>query len=163
MSFYISFSFPFPSLSLFPTLFLPVLNDDGIGRELDVTTAIYLTSSSPLPLPILVMSFGGTDLPSLEPALRFAVSRGAVPVAAAGNDNSDACLFVPANSGHVVTVGAVDVGGHVAGYSNYGVCVDVWAPGTGVESVGVGEESRESSGTRYERRREREEEREVLW
>jgi len=60
-------------------------------------------------------------------------------VAAAGNDGAEACLTAPANVPLVLSVGAdavkrTGVGTAFAAFSNYGRCVDLWAPGTGVNA-----------------------------
>eukprot|EP00210_Caulerpa_lentillifera_P000207 g202.t1 len=67
---------------------------------------------------------------------------GVFVVAASGNYNKDACAFTPANSNHVFTVGATEMDDDQedvrASYSNFGACVDVWAPGTDIVSTGIG-------------------------
>ena len=50
-------------------------------------------------------------------------------VAAAGNDETDACTISPANSPLAITVGATDRNDHAMAQSNYGPCVDLFAPG----------------------------------
>lgn len=49
---------------------------------------------------------------------------------AAGNDNRDACKYSPAASPLAITVGASNIADARAYFSNYGECVDVFAPGT---------------------------------
>lgn len=48
---------------------------------------------------------------------------------AAGNDNRDACKYSPAAAEHAITVGASNLRDERAYFSNYGKCVDVFAPG----------------------------------
>ena len=63
-------------------------------------------------------------------------------MAAAGNDGAEACLTAPANVPLVITVGAYndrqDVDNAFADFSNYGRCVDLWAPGTGINAALAG-------------------------
>lgn len=69
--------------------------------------------------------------PILESSLKYAYENGVVIIAAAGNDGIDLGMvpFMPACSQYVLTVGAVDNRRNRAGFSNYGSCVDVYAPG----------------------------------
>jgi cerevisin len=73
--------------------------------------------------------------PSMVPSttgLHFAV--------AAGNDNRDACSYSPAAAEKAVTVGASTLGDERAYFSNYGPCVDVFAPGLNILSTWIGSE-----------------------
>lgn len=73
----------------------------------------------------------------------------------AGNQHRDACDFSPLNCKHgqnVLVVGSVDQNNHLAKFSNYGKCVDVYAPGTNIlslSSTDTGDDTllRSSSGT----------------
>merc|ERR1712151_1190753 len=59
----------------------------------------------------------------------------ATVVVAAGNSNSDACNFSPAFVPSAVTVGSTDSTDTRSYFSNYGTCVDIWAPGSSVTSL----------------------------
>lgn len=52
-----------------------------------------------------------------------------------GNDNKDACDYSPAASKNAITVAASTLGDERAYFSNYGKCVDVFAPGLGIVST----------------------------
>ena len=54
---------------------------------------------------------------------------------AAGNSASDACGYSPASTGSALTVGASEAGDQQASYSNYGPCLDLYAPGTQILSA----------------------------
>ncbi|KAI8334369.1 peptidase S8/S53 domain-containing protein [Chlamydoabsidia padenii] len=56
-------------------------------------------------------------------------------VVAAGNYGEDACLYSPGSSPGVITVGAIDRDDSIAYYSNFGKCVDMFAPGTDIKSI----------------------------
>jgi subtilisin family serine protease len=58
-------------------------------------------------------------------------------VVAAGNSNADACLSSPSSEPTAITVGATTSGDVRASYSNFGTCVDVFAPGTGITSAWI--------------------------
>ena len=66
----------------------------------------------------------------------FIDQTGAIIVAAAGNDTRDACLYFPALIKRVITVGALDTNGQRAEFSNFGACVDVYAPGVDIPVAG---------------------------
>ncbi|CAD5124906.1 DgyrCDS13155 [Dimorphilus gyrociliatus] len=72
---------------------------------------------------------------TLERCLREAVNLG-IPVAvAAGNDRSDACYWSPARMNEVITVGATDKADRISHFSNYGSCLDIFAPGESIKST----------------------------
>ena len=70
-------------------------------------------------------------------------------VAAAGNSNSDACNVTPGGEPKAFTVGATDQDDLRASYSNWGPCVDIFAPGTNIRSTwkGLRYSTRVLSGT----------------
>jgi len=101
---------------------------------------------------VISMSLGGGRSASLDTAVKEASDAGAIVVVAAGNDNKDACLYSPAAAGlnsDVVTVGAIQKGDQRSEFSNFGKCVDVFAPGTGILSTSIGsfEATQTLSGT----------------
>lgn len=83
---------------------------------------------------IINMSFGGGYSNTIHDAIRFAYSQGCILVAAAGNANMDASLFFPANCPEVIAVSAHDENLRKSDFSNWGVKIDVAAPGGGSRS-----------------------------
>ncbi|KAI9481646.1 MAG: serine protease 1 [Benjaminiella poitrasii] len=81
------------------------------------------------------MSLGGGKSPSLDAAVNGAVDAGIVFAVAAGNDNRDACNYSPAAAENAITVGATSIADERAYFSNYGPCVDVFAPGLNILSI----------------------------
>ena len=75
------------------------------------------------------MSLGGGKSLALDDAVNKAVESGMHFAVAAGNDNRDACSYSPAAAEKAVTVGASTLGDERAYFSNFGECVDVFAPG----------------------------------
>jgi subtilisin family serine protease len=73
----------------------------------------------------------------LELAARNAIRAGITFVTAAGNEGSNACAQSPARLGPAITVGAVNGADRMAGFSNSGRCVDLFAPGVNVLSAGI--------------------------
>ncbi|ORZ17300.1 peptidase S8/S53 domain-containing protein [Absidia repens] len=84
------------------------------------------------------MSLGGGKSRSLDLAVNGAVDIGLVFAVAAGNDNADACGYSPASAEKAITVGASTLTDERASFSNYGKCVDVFAPGVNIESIWKG-------------------------
>lgn len=81
------------------------------------------------------MSLGGGKSPALDLAVNNAVKKGLHFAVAAGNDNRDACSYSPAAAENAITVGASAIGDDRAYFSNYGKCVDIFAPGLNILST----------------------------
>ncbi|QDQ29146.1 S8 family serine peptidase [Chitinimonas arctica] len=76
----------------------------------------------------------GACSPYMQEAIDEARRKGAILIAAAGNDHADVSNAMPANCSGVITVGAIDPTGSRAPYSNYGSMVDIVAPGGNVNT-----------------------------
>jgi hypothetical protein len=72
---------------------------------------------------------GGGYSSSLTTAIKDAFNSGVYFVVAAGNSNANACNYSPANAPEAITVAASDGNDYKASFSNYGSCVDLYAPG----------------------------------
>ena len=81
------------------------------------------------------MSLGGGFSQSINTAVADAVNAGVTMVVAAGNENANACGKSPASEPLAITVGSTTSSDARSGFSNYGSCVDVWAPGSGITSA----------------------------
>lgn len=84
------------------------------------------------------MSLGGGKSPSLDLAVNGAVRAGVHFAVAAGNENQDACNTSPAGAEGPVTVGATALNDDRAYFSNWGKCVDIFAPGVNILSTYIG-------------------------
>ncbi|KAJ2782847.1 proteinase B [Coemansia javaensis] len=91
------------------------------------------------------MSLGGGLSRALNLAVDAAVRAGVHYAVAAGNDNRDACKYSPASAPNAITVGATTITDERAWFSNFGKCVDVFAPGKDILSTWIG--SRYSTNT----------------
>lgn len=67
-------------------------------------------------------------------AVQRSTNAGVVWAIAAGNSNVDACTFSPAAAPSALTVGAAAASGARASFSNWGSCIDLFAPGEGIYS-----------------------------
>jgi len=86
-------------------------------------------------LAVANMSLGGGASTSLDAAVNNLISRGVTVVVAAGNSGADACNYSPARVANAITVGATTSTDSRASYSNFGSCVDVFAPGSSITSA----------------------------
>ncbi|EEH05499.1 serine proteinase [Histoplasma capsulatum G186AR] len=84
------------------------------------------------------MSLGGGPSRVLDLAVNAAVDTGMHFAVAAGNDNADACNYSPAAAESAITVGASTLSDERAFFSNYGPCVDIFAPGLNILSTWTG-------------------------
>ncbi|HEU0012507.1 MAG TPA: S8 family serine peptidase [Longimicrobium sp.] len=125
-----------------------VLNCAGYGSDADVIAGMeWVARTATLPA-VVNMSLGdvvptktlGTSTP-VDDAVRGMVSSGITVVVAAGNGwgngtvGADACMFPIANVAEAITVGASTSTDSRATWTNYGACVDLFAPGSGIMSA----------------------------
>ena len=98
------------------------------------------------------MSIGGLASRTLDDAVKRSADKGVFYVVAAGNSGRDACLTSPQRAGThagVMTVAATTQTDEEASWSNYGRCVDIWAPGSEILTTELGGGTVTSSGTSY--------------
>jgi subtilisin family serine protease len=128
-----------------------VLGCDGSGSMSGVIAGLdWVTAQHAAGTPAVAnLSLGGSISPSLDDALRNLVNDGVTVAVAAGNDNADACNTSPARVSEAITVGASTRTDGRASYSNFGSCVDLFAPGDKILSAGTSDTAATSlkSGT----------------
>jgi subtilisin family serine protease len=114
-----------------------VLNCSGQGNTSSLLAGInWILSAHPGgSIGIVNMSLGGAKSDQANAAVAKLIDAGLVVVAAAGNSNVDACTFSPASAPGVIAVGATDESDTRASFSNWGSCVDVFAPGVRINSA----------------------------
>ncbi|KAJ1560726.1 subtilisin-like serine protease, partial [Nowakowskiella sp. JEL0078] len=96
---------------------------------------------------VINMSLGSNTVLSVNQAVQKAIDAGIPVVVAAGNQGTDACTQTPASVKQAFSVGAVDNHDNIVGFSNFGSCVDIFAPGTGIFSTSNKGGSESKSGT----------------
>jgi subtilisin family serine protease len=106
----------------------------GVIAGLDWVTANHATPA------VANMSLGGGRNASVDDAVRSMIASGVATAIAAGNGNlagvaQDACRYSPARVAEAMTIGATDKTDRKASWSNYGKCVDWFAPGVGITSA----------------------------
>ncbi|MFE5795797.1 S8 family peptidase [Streptomyces sp. NPDC056503] len=96
---------------------------------------------------VLNASLGGDRVQAVNDAATAVSDNGVLPVIAAGNSNIDACKVSPASAARVVTVGATNRFDQETDFSNWGECLDIYAPGQNIVSAKLGGGSTELNGT----------------
>ena len=99
---------------------------------------------------ILNLSLGTSGFSrALNDAMESAHRVGLLVIAAAGNENNNACNTSPASSPLVISVGATDVKDQLADFSNWGTCVALLAPGKNITSIWPSSRTSMLSGTSF--------------
>ena len=115
---------------------LVVLNSSNVATYADMASAINYAADHGAK--VINLSLGGTSSSStLQNAVNYAWSKGAVIVAAAGN-NSSSANFYPASLVNVMAVSATDGNDNLASFSNFGSWIAVAAPGTTIYTTNNG-------------------------
>ena len=112
-----------------------VLNCAGSGTISGVIAGVdWVTGHKQLPA-VANMSLGGGASTALDNAVKTSIGSGVTYAVAAGNSRQDACKASPARVSTAITVGATTSTDARASYSNYGACLDLFAPGSYVTSA----------------------------
>eukprot|EP00741_Cyanophora_paradoxa_P025748 tig00000391_g24846.t1 len=112
-----------------------VLGCDGTGSYSGIIAGVDYVRTNRVGPAVISMSLGGGVSSSLNTAIANAVSAGIVVSVSAGNDNATACSKSPASAPSAITVAASTRTDARASYSNWGSCVDIFAPGSSVLSA----------------------------
>jgi subtilisin family serine protease len=134
-----------PNVQIMP---LRVLDGNGLGNYSNIALAIIYAVDNGANIINLSLA-GSTSSPMMEQAVAYAVSRGVIVIAAAGNFGREGA-FYPAAYPSVIAVGAVDpVTLARSSFSNYGADVDVYAPGRDILTTNMAGDYEMVSGTSF--------------
>ena len=111
-----------------------VLDCNGSGTTSTVIAGLDWVASQNPKNAVVNLSLGGGTSTALDDAINRVVNKDIVVVVAAGNNNADACNYSPSRVPAAITVGATTNQDQRANYSNYGKCLDVFAPGSNITS-----------------------------
>ncbi|HUF12801.1 MAG TPA: S8 family peptidase, partial [Longimicrobiales bacterium] len=119
-----------------------VLDCRGSGTVSGVIAGVDWVTANHTPPSVANMSLGGGASTSLDDAVRNSIAAGVSYAVAAGNGNiigqeQDACNYSPARVAEAMTIGATDKTDTKASWSNYGDCVDWFAPGVSITSAWI--------------------------
>ncbi len=135
-----------------PLISVKVLNCNGYGTTSQLISGIdWVTAHARKPA-VANMSLSASASDAIDHTVRRSAKSGVFYAVAAGNNGAAACERSPARAGGgttngIVTVAATDGRNRAAHFSNYGSCVDVWAPGVGILSTRRGGGMEVKTGT----------------
>jgi subtilisin family serine protease len=117
-----------------------VLNDSGSGSTSGVIAGMDWVVANHIKPAVVNMSLGGGASTAMDDAVGRLFDAGVPVIVAAGNGNKagredDACKYSPARAPKAFTIGATTSNDAKASYSNYGNCVNLFAPGSGITSA----------------------------
>lgn len=112
-----------------------VLDCEGSGSWSGVIAGLDWMANGTLRPAVANMSLSGGYSAAINSAVAGVVSKGVTIAVAAGNSNADACTTSPASEPSAITVGASTSADARASYSNWGKCLDLFAPGSSITSA----------------------------
>ena len=117
------------------------------GTWSDVIEGVDWVKANHIKPAVANMSLGGGALASVNTAVGNLVAAGVFVSVSAGNDNVNACTQSPASAGSAYTTASSTKTDAKSGFSNWGGCVDGYAPGSSIKSSTLGGGSGWMSGT----------------
>jgi subtilisin family serine protease len=138
-----------------PLTGVKVLGCSGYGSWSGILAGIDWVTQAAAKSPgsdIANMSLSGGASDAVDKAVRDSANSGVFYALAAGNDGANSCNYSPARAGEgtnngIMTVAATNSSDGETSWSNYGKCVDIWAPGASIPSTKRGGGTTTMSGT----------------
>lgn len=118
-----------------------VLDCQGSGSYAGVIDGIDWVTSNASGPSVANMSLGGGASTAVDDAVRRSIASGVTYALAAGNSDADACNSSPARTKEAITVGSTTRSDARSSFSNYGTCLDIFAPGSDITSAWIGSDS----------------------
>jgi subtilisin family serine protease len=115
-----------------------VLDCGGSGSTSGVIAGIDWVTANHISPAVANMSLGGPPDPALDQAVAASVAAGVVYSVSAGNNNTNACTQSPAREPSAITTGATNKTDKRAAFSNFGTCLDIFAPGVAITAGWIG-------------------------
>jgi len=112
-----------------------VLGCNGSGSTSGVIAGVDWVRTNHSRPAVANMSLGGGVSTALDDAVRNAIRSGVTFAIAAGNSNANACNSSPARVAEALTVGSTTSTDARSSFSNFGTCVDLFAPGSSITSA----------------------------
>jgi subtilisin family serine protease len=114
-----------------------VLNCNGSGSNSGVIAGVDFVRLNHVAPAVANMSLGGGVSTALDTAVNNLSNAGVAIAVAAGNSNANACNSSPARAANAITVGSSTSTDARSSFSNFGTCLDIFAPGSGIISAWV--------------------------
>jgi subtilisin family serine protease len=111
-----------------------VLDCNGSGSTSGVIAGVDWVRLNHINPAVANMSLGGGVSTALDNAVNNLANSGVVIAVAAGNSNANACNSSPARAANAITVGSTTSTDARSSFSNFGTCVDLFAPGSSILS-----------------------------
>ena len=112
-----------------------VLNCSGSGSTTSVVNGVNWVTANAVRPAVANMSLGGGASTAIDNAVANSIRAGITYAVAAGNSSANACSYSPARTPTAITVGSTTNTDARSSFSNYGSCVDIFAPGSGILSA----------------------------
>jgi aqualysin 1 len=112
-----------------------VLNCSGSGTNSGVIAGVNWVTNNRIRPAVANMSLGGGASSALDNAVTNSINSGVTYVVAAGNSNANACNYSPARVSSAITVGSTTSSDSRSSFSNFGSCVNIFAPGSSITSA----------------------------
>jgi subtilisin family serine protease len=112
-----------------------VLDCGGSGAWSGVIAGVDWVTQNHVKPAVANMSLGGSAITSVDNAVSNSIAAGVTYAVAAGNNGDDACYYTPARVANALTVGNSTSSDARSSTSNYGSCLDLFAPGTNILSA----------------------------
>ena len=112
-----------------------VLGCNGSGTNSGVIAGIDWVTANHVKPAVANMSLGGSASSAVDSAVANSTAAGVSYAVAAGNSNANACNYSPARAASAVTVGSTTSSDARSSFSNFGSCLDIFAPGSSITSA----------------------------
>ena len=114
-----------------------VLDCNGSGANSGVIAGMDWVANNHVKPAVANMSLGGSADQATDDAVNRLHNAGVTVVVAAGNNSGNACSYSPARAANAITVGSTTNTDARSSFSNYGSCLDIYAPGSNIVSAGI--------------------------
>jgi subtilisin family serine protease len=106
----------------------------GAANSTIIAAVDWVTANAQKPA-VVNMSLGGSVYVPVNTAVQNSIASGLVYAVSAGNEDTDACTRSPASTPQALTVGSTENDDVRSYFSNWGSCVDLFAPGSDITSA----------------------------
>ena len=112
-----------------------VLNCNGSGTTAEVISGIDWVTTNAVKPAVATLSLAAGLSASLDDAVRNSISSGVTYVVAAGNKSANECSTTsPSGVAEAITAAASTITDAQASFSDFGPCIDLYAPGSSIKS-----------------------------